>query len=149
MADIKVVKTDMEKAEKGVWVPFESGIELCIASANSPEFRKARSRVMKQFTRRIRSKSVNPDEVLEALKPVYAKHILVGWKNIEEDGQEVSYSANKALEYFRDPSLSIFFDFVLEASGDDETFRMEDFEEAEKNSGQISGGSSDSKTPKS
>lgn len=135
MAKISSIKTDLKKAESGVWIPFGSGIELCIASTNTPEFRQARTKLLKPHARLIRAKLLSFEEAINVLKPAYAKHVLVGWKNIEdENGSDIPYSPEKALEFFNDKSLSTLFDFVLETANEEELFRLEDMDDAVKNS---------------
>jgi hypothetical protein len=134
MAKLTDIMTDVKKAEGGVWFPYDAGIELLIASTKTPEFRKARAKLLKPFERRIRSKSMSSEEVINALKPAYAKHVLVGWRNLEDDkSKPLVYSYEKALEFFNNPALSAFFDFVLECADDDSRFRVESIEDAEKN----------------
>lgn len=134
MAKLTEIRTDLEKVEKGVWVDFLADIKLCIASVNNPNYKQHRSRLLKPHLRRIRGNQMSQDEILDVVKPAIAKHILVDWKNLEdESGKPIKYSSDKALDLFMDKELSSLFDFVIETMGDSELFRLECLDEAEKN----------------
>ena len=135
MAKITAIKSDMDKVEKGAWVPYAEDIQLCIASINNKAYKKVRSRLLKPHLRQIRSQTMTSEEVLDVLKPAAAKFLLVDWKNIEdEDGKAIPYSPDKALEFFEDPALSDLYSFVLETAGESELYRQEMMEDAAKNS---------------
>ena len=134
MAKITEIKSDMEKVEKGVEVDYAAGIKLCIASINNSDYKKARTRLLRPYLRQVRAKALTSDQILDILKPAAAKHLLVGWKNIEdENGKPIDYSPDKALEFFNDPALSDLYNFVLETAGENEVYRQELTEDAEGN----------------
>lgn len=134
MAKITEIMTDMEKVENGVWVDYAAGIKLCIASINSSQYKKYRSRLLKPYLRQVRSKAMTADEILDVLKPAAAKYLLIDWQNIEdEEGNTIQYSPDKALEFFTDPALSDLYGFVLETAGENEVYRQELVEDAEGN----------------
>ncbi len=133
MADIAKMKVDTKKMQDGVWVDYVEDIQLCIANINNPAYKEAREKALKPHLRQIRIGKLTSDEVLDIIKPVVAKHLLVGWKNIEQDGKPVEYSCSKALEYFRDPAFFGFLDFVLQTAGEVEYFRQEMIEDGVKN----------------
>ena len=135
MAKITAVMTDLSKAEKGVWADYAEGIQLCIASIDNPEYKKRRAAILKPHQRERRTGSINNETVLDMLKPAIAKHVLVGWKNIEdESGKPLEYSAETALEFLRDPALSDLYYFVLEIAGEAGMYRRGILEESVKNS---------------
>jgi hypothetical protein len=134
MAKLSQIKTDTDKAEKGVWQHYALDIQLCIASINNTAYKRERSRVLKPYLRRIRSGSMSSEDILEVLKPAVARYLLLDWKNIDdENGQPITYSPEKALELFGDASLSDLYDFVLEVAGETELYRKELLEQAAKN----------------
>lgn len=132
---------DLEKVEKGTWVDYAADIKLLVANINNAEYREARQRILKPHTRAIRSGTLSGEKVTELLKPAVARHLLLGWKNLEDaKGKPLTYSPEKALELFKDPACADLFLFVLETAGDSETFRKEDFQDSAKNSVSASGG---------
>jgi len=134
MAKITSIMTDLNKGESGVWVDYAEGIKLCIAGINNTAYKKKRNLLMKPYLKQVRSKALTSDEVLEIIKPAVAEHLLVGWKNLEdENGAPIAYSPEKALEFFKNPALSDLYQFVLETAGENDVYRQELLEDAEGN----------------
>lgn len=133
MADLKRIKVDNEKIESGVWVDYVEDIQLCIANINNPAYKEARKKALKPHLRQMRLGKIESDQVLDILKPAVAKHVLLGWKNIEEDNKPLEYSSQKALELFKDPEMFTFFDFVLETASENEFFKQDMVEDGVKN----------------
>ena len=134
MAKITEIMTDLEKIEQGVLVDYAAGIKLRIASINNVQYKKHRSNLLKPYLRQIRSKNMTAEEILDVVKPAAAKHLLIGWENLEDkDGQPIKYSYEKALEFFNNPALSDLYDFVCETAGEHEVYRQDNFEDSAKN----------------
>lgn len=134
MAKIGTLKTDLKKAKEGVWVDYAAGIRLKIASISNRAYRDAVEMILKPHMNRIRHNLMPAEERLDLLKPAIAQHILIGWDNIEDDnGQKIPYSAAKALEFFKDPTLEDFFSFVVSTAGESEAYRSVEVEEAKEN----------------
>ena len=126
MAKITQIMADMEKVENGQWVPYAAGVKLLIANINNSRYREARQIILQPHRRALRGGNLSSDDILDLLKPAVAKHILLGWKNLEDDkGKPIAYSATKALEFFENPALADLYNFVLEVAGEVEFFRME------------------------
>lgn len=141
MGRITEIMADMEKVEKGQWVPYAAGIELCIANINNTQYREARKAILDKHIRSIRSRQWSAEDILDLMKPAVAKHILKNWRHLEDEaGVPVVYSPTKALEFFNDPALRNFYLFVVETAGEADFFRKEQFEDAVKNSPSASGG---------
>jgi hypothetical protein len=134
MAKLKVIRTDPDRMEDGVWRKYIDDVELLIASVNNRGYHDAKDRLLRPHLRQVRAKALSPDEVLEIIKPAVAHHILKGWKNIQDDnGTEIPFSPQTALEFFRDPGLADLYSFVLEVSGEIENYRQQLLEEAAGN----------------
>lgn len=135
MAKITAIMTDLNKVANGVWVPYAEGIELCIAGQNNEAYKKKRNLLMKPHLKQSRAKALTADDVLDIIKPAVAEHLLVGWRNIEDEtGNPIPYSTEKALEFFKNPALSDLYNFVLETAGESDIFKRELLEDAEGNS---------------
>lgn len=134
MARLSEIRADLSKVEEGQWVTYSAGIELLIASTDSKKYRAERSRILKPLMRGTR-RSLDPDKVVDLLKPAVAKYLLLGWRNLEDvQGKEIKYSYDQALRFFNDPALRDLYNFVLEAAGEAELFRAEETEAEAKNS---------------
>jgi len=140
MAKLRLIRTDERKIEEGVWVKYLDDIELCIASTDNAAFVEHKNRLLRPHIRDMRAKqAVNDnaavaDIVNEAIKPAVARDILRGWKNIQDDdGKDIPYAPQTALDFFRQPSMRDLYKFILEFATEVQNFRQELLEEAEKN----------------
>tara|TARA_R110000824_G_scaffold279432_9_gene467633 strand:- start:912 stop:1316 length:405 start_codon:yes stop_codon:yes gene_type:complete len=126
MAKLSRLRSDSKKETEGVWVEWEHGVSLLIARLNNPGF-QSRVRVLTaKHTKAIRSGSFPDGDMEEVSKSAMAHHVLLGWKNIEdEDGGELAYSAEKALEFLTDPDLRDMYQFVLTQANERDLYRRE------------------------
>jgi hypothetical protein len=134
MAKLKLIRTDLNKIEDGVEVDYVEDVKLVIASVNSKAYREHKDRLLRPYLRQLRSKEIPPEQVLEIIKPAVAHHILKGWKNIQDDqGADIPYSPQTALEFFKDPTMGDLYSFVLEVAGEVNNYRQELLEDARGN----------------
>lgn len=134
MACIDLVKTDLQKEDKGVWIDFELGIRLKIARARNSAYREVMRELTEPHLKDIREGEMPLDKLEDLLKQVRAKTILLDWENIEDkDGDSIPYSPEQALVFFNDPELRDFYTFVVLASENMENFKKKLIKDAEKN----------------
>lgn len=133
MADINDIKTDINKEVEGVWVDFSMGIRLKIARARNPKYTELLQALVAPVKIEVRDGKINQDELEDILKQVRAETILVGWENIEENGVEVPYSSERALEYFMNPELKDFYHFVVIVSENADQYKKKVIKDTEKN----------------
>ena len=134
MAKLSQIRSDTEKTSEGIWLEFAVGIRLKVARLHNPAYSKYLTTLQKPYTRQIRAGILDADVAGELVRKAVARHILVGWENIEdEQGKPIPYSAEKALEFLSDPALSEMYDFVLEVSASAELYRAELHEDSAKN----------------
>ena len=67
------------------------------------------------------------------IAPVIAKYVILDWKNLTENGKDIKYSEQRALEMLQDEAFKDFFDWVIQVSSDAENYHNQLFEESEKN----------------
>lgn len=121
-------KTD-EKAEvEGVWIPYNSGLEVKVARFGNKKMQK---HLRKQNTgHRTYGKNlddVSDEEVIELI----ADFILLDWKNLkDEDGKNLPYSRENAIRALK---IKDFREEILEISMDRERYRIQKIENASKN----------------
>ena len=115
-------KTDEKQEKEGKW--FDLGdAQLKIASAANGEYLTDLLSGIKNFDSL--SKSEQENAVAESL----ARHILLDWKGIEENGKEVEYSVEKATEYLK---LKHFQDEIFKVASNYKSFLDEEiYKEAE------------------
>lgn len=134
MADIRSVMTDVDMEVHGAWVPFYDGIEFLIARARNPKYVEFLKKELEEYRDIQRANALDPKILEEALLKSRANCILLGWKNIEEDGKPVEYSHEKAMEYFKNPGLKDMYDFVIVSSENRDWYRAKNIKASEGNS---------------
>lgn len=135
MGKLSRVAIDSERESEGVWVDYEAGIKLKIARMNNPDYERRMKRRSKFFQVKYRrGQTPDPEELNPLINDAMAHHILVDWKDVEDDdGKPLPYSPAKALEIFEDPKYADFRSFVLQVSQEQELFRKEEVEDAAGN----------------
>lgn len=132
MGDIKkLFGTDKQKEVEGVWSEVGDGVELKIARIGNPEYQKEFQKISKPHRRAIRSGTLSNDVAEKLLIKAMAKNILVDWRNLKEDGEDVPYSYENAVRLLTD--YRDLRDIVSDIANEIESFRAEDDEEAEIN----------------
>lgn len=147
MAKLRTLAADAAKEKEGVWVPYADGVEFKIARAKNKEFRaklmtiiRGLRRKQKKFERVSDPDAVNmvlqnADEFRESIAPAVASHILLGWKNVEDDdGKPMEYTPEKGTEILSDNTYEDVLTFILEVSNESELYRAEETAEDAKNS---------------
>jgi len=133
MADINTIKTDLKKEVEGVWTDFVEGIRLKIARARNSKYQEFLRDLVEPYRKDIREEKIEPKDFADILLRVRAKTVLLDWENIEENGKTISYSFEKAVEYFRNPELKDFYNFVIGVSENADSYKKDLVKESEKN----------------
>lgn len=124
--DIKQSFVTNEKVEQdGVWVDIGDGSKLLVARMYNPRHTAAMRQALAPYKRR--PNDIVPQEILDSMM---AKHVLLDWKGITENGEDVPYSVEKAEEYL---AIKDFRALVVEIAGNMETYRAAAYKDAEKN----------------
>lgn len=123
------IKRDTNAAENGVWInKVHQDLDVKIASAGNRKYIDALRAAMKPYQRNI--KSVSDDLFLEIQNRCIAKHVLVDWRNLQDDnGVDIPYSYEKAYELLQDPENTDFRKLIVDLSEESEVFRKEALEE--------------------
>lgn len=131
MVKLSQVTLDKERQTEGVWSPdpWGHGFEFLIASSDSPDFRRAASEAV-----RLRDDPKTTDkDVQDALTRAVAKHILKGWRGLEDDSDApIPYSFERSCDYMGLPQFAHFRSWVESASGRTERFFCTSAEQAGK-----------------
>lgn len=127
---------NVEREEKGDWVPYPDwpGVEFNVSSVHSPAFKTAHMMMNQRFARIYKGKPVPADKMQEELGKLYCKHILHGWRGIDE-----AYSPELALETLCDLKGREILEAVSWCSSKISELQVEFVEEAAKNSERPSG----------
>lgn len=132
----RLVGTDLDKEEQGVWVDYYHGIRLKVARFENSQFLKEVKRITERDLKAARDGELTAEELLDVTIRATAKTVLLDWDNLEDPytGEPVKYSSKKALEYFRDPALKDFLDDVIVIAKKRERYTKDLLRDAAKNS---------------
>lgn len=129
--------TDSKKEETGIWVSFDGETQFLIGSLNSRRYKKAYGRRIEDIRRAKRN--IEADAIDEIINDAYAEAILLGWKNVQENGTAVEYSVEKAKWIMANcPNVR---EFILATATNNENFRLAAVQEVKANAGESSTGS--------
>lgn len=118
----KQFATDRNLEIEGIWVPISDGARIKVARMNNPEFNKLFRKLSKPYMTALQTGTLSEDISEEIMLECYAKTVLVDWDGIEENGEQVPYSPEKAKEYLQ---IDTFRQFVLNIARDFNNFKAE------------------------
>ncbi len=134
MAKLSSIKMDLTKSAEGIWQDYAAGIRLLVACLSNPAYAQYLTLLQRPHLRQIRAGTLDNSVAATLTKKAVARHILLGWENIEDDtGKPIPYSEQKAFEIISDPAYSDLYNFVLETAVSAELFRAEVQEDSAKN----------------
>lgn len=145
--DLKALRTNTAKEEEGVWVgkeeieerfvdvSIDEDTRLLIASSRNKKFRNyivAKGRRRQRGVRRMRPDDERALELVDDISiEGIARHVLLGWEGIKEDGVAVPYSVEAAERILRE--IPTFRNLVEQLAEDITLYQDEEAEEVEKN----------------
>ncbi len=137
--DVSSLKTNEDKELNGVWVcPYGNDMELLVARFNNTNMQEFISKAQDDQTvglsrrrRRQLKSSADADIPLDKLLEGMSKHILLGWKNLQMDGEEIEYSQKNALMVMK--KIKQFADDVADIAGNIALYQDDAAQESEGN----------------
>ena len=129
------IRADLDKELQGAWVSYAGDIVLKIARWNNERCQEVYRKLLEHRKVLLNAKELTEEQRIDVQKEAASQTILLDWKGVEDDaGQLIPYSSQTALEWFRDKELWRLWQFVFVQSLEEENFRKEQVQEAEKNS---------------
>jgi len=125
------MQRDMNSVENGTWINGAYGnLNLKIASTDKKEYVEMLRKLMKPYSRNNAWKQIDDSKFENEIQnKCIAKHILLGWENLEDENGPVPYSEAKAYELLCNPEYREFRDLVVALAQEEEVFRKEAREE--------------------
>lgn len=118
--------TDPNKQEQGSWIDIDDEISIKVRRLNSDASRKARQEAEKPYTSQLREKNPPADILEKVFVEQLARGVIADWKGIQdEEGNEIPYSGDVAVELLSDEGLADFRSEILQAAMDKKTFKLE------------------------
>lgn len=124
--------TDPSLEENGVEVQLSEDAFITVRRSNNERFKNLLISMRKPYEQRIQRGTMD-QKVLDAqTRKAVAREVLIGWRGIKDDGEEIEYSPENAEAMMK--KYEDFQEDVLTAANTRETFRKQVVEENEKNS---------------
>lgn len=122
----KLFGVNKAKETEGAWVPIGGGIEVKVKRAGqaNKEFAAEQMKMLKPFSKQIAMNTMDMDVLRQINAKLFAKHVIVDWRGISEDGEVVPFSKEKFLEYANE--MPDFFSDVFAAATE-----LQNFQDAE------------------
>jgi hypothetical protein len=101
----KSFATDKTIEDDGAWIAVDDGIKFRVRRANSARAIELRANIEKDYLRhKIRATGEYPKEISEEMGNKFiAQAYLAGWSGVtEDDGTEIKYSPNRAVELIKE-----------------------------------------------
>jgi hypothetical protein len=127
----KQFKTDETKEVEGVWVSLSPTARIKVARMGNKAYRDFVKRKSLPYRQAGIIGDIPPDVFQQIVREAVAETILVDWEGITTDGVTIQYSKEQALVFCTD--LKDFYNLVLTASDNIETFRVNGVAVLEKN----------------
>ena len=112
---------DEDLSNDGVWVSIGEDAKVLIARMNNERYRKGLRKAVLPYTRR--GTSMTEAQNREVLARMTAKYILLDWKGITEDGQELKYSEEESYRLLTE--YEDFFHLAVGIASDADNYRKE------------------------
>lgn len=130
--DITKKRVDIVKAKEGVWYPVDDETSFLLARAVGTSYKQVLREKMLPYVEEIRSGDFT-DDMREAITvDILAERILLGWKGLKENGEDIPYSTEKAKEILSDPGLDVLRELIEDFATNDENFYTEGAENLKK-----------------
>lgn len=125
------LKANLAREEKGDWVDFPDwpGVAFNVSSLHLPAYKIARELMFKKFARTYKKEPVPEAVAFATLGALYDKHILHGWRGLDEP-----YSADMATKVLTDPEYRNVVAAVEWCAAKISDLDIEFIEDAAKNS---------------
>ena len=122
---------DTSKEELGVWHSFDGDIEIRIRRLSSKISKNARKEAEKPRAAALRTKETPPEVYDQILIQQIARGVISDWKGVtDEEGNEIPYSGDIAVEIISGDEMKDFRLEVLNLSMTKEAYRAEVVEAA-------------------
>jgi len=124
--DLGKQKTDPEAERNGTWVPVDLETEILVARLgnryNLAVAVAITEAVGSSATPGERKAFISSEQGTKVVTEQLAEHVLLDWRGMKEDGEELPYSKEAAVRVLSDPKLHDFRDFVVRVASDATTF---------------------------
>lgn len=120
--EIGKFRTDPTLENQGVWIDLGDGAKILVARAGNRKHAELLSKLTSDpgYKQRHKQDTVTEEEYETILVTCLAKTILLGWEGLTENGVEVPYTVERAMELLK---MRDFRKLVQESSAEAANFR--------------------------
>lgn len=119
----KDFSTNKKLEDEGVWIDIGDGAKLKIARAGNKQANAVSKQLAKPYMAQIQYGKLSDEVATQIAVEVMAKAILLDWKGIQYDGQEMPYNTDNAIKILTE--LPDFRDYVSQVANERKTFQRE------------------------
>lgn len=113
--------TNKEFENEGVWVNYGDDIEFRIARIGNPSFKRYYKQLLAPYGGPDRIDVISDNKADKIVTKVIAKTVLLDWKNVQVDGEDVPYTVESAEQFLLQyPDL---LSFVTDVASKQETYK--------------------------
>jgi len=123
--------TNKDLEIEGVWIDVGEGAKVKVARNGNKGYVKMIEKLSRPYKKQIRRGTISGEKFDKIIRQASARHILVNWEGIEEDGKEVPYSEEESYRLLTD--YKDFREMIAEAALDFQNFQDGMLEEEEGN----------------
>ena len=129
--ELKDFKTDKDKEIEGVWEELDDGCSVLVARWGNPKMTKAYTRFPRGLRQRMENGQVDDETSRVGLAKIVAKTILLNWKGLKEDKEEVKYSEKECIRILTD--YPDFYTLVFQLSNEFQLYHDKSVADTTKN----------------
>ena len=128
----KLFGSNKTKETEGAWCPIGGGIEVKVkrAGQTNKEFSAEQMKMLKPFSKQIAMNTMDMDVLRQINAKLLAKHVIVDWRGVSIDGEEIPFSKEKFLEFANE--MPDFYLDVFTAATELQNFQDDEDAELEK-----------------
>jgi hypothetical protein len=138
MPSLKITRSDVDKEVGGVWVTHPLGFEFKVARMGNSEYRKSMAAMLTPelvAERRVKGAAAVAKAAAKATPKLIAKHVLLDWRNVEDDeGNAIAYAPEEGERVLSDPAYHDLREWIEDVASDAQRFAEAVEEESRKNS---------------
>lgn len=141
MIDLKKIKksyaVDLKAETQGKWFPLAlmDGVKVKVARIGNPIYQKRMQELYRPYAKSFAMNIPIPDEVERKIQnKLLTQTLWLDWEGMPgEDGEDVPFSKELALELIEDPTLKELRDEVMAHAGEFRAFQAAEDKETEGN----------------
>ncbi len=128
----KLFGVNKAKESEGAWVPIGGGIEVKVkrAGQSNKEFAAEQMKMLKPFSKQIAMNTMDMDVLRQINVNLFAKHIIVDWRNVSINGETIPFTKEKFIEFANE--MPDFFADVFAAATELQNFQDTEDADLEK-----------------